>query len=249
MNYDFLTNRVSIRTFDSREIPSEMIDSIIERAMHAPTCGNMQLYSVIVTQEPERRKKLAELHFNQPASTGCNIILTVCADFNLFTRWCKLSAATPCYDNFHSFVMAFTDAVIFAQQIVTIAESEGIGTCYLGTVNYTAKEISQLLELPDRVVPVASIAMGFPSETPKQTDRLPVEAILHKETYRKDPDSKVKEFFAEKEALSENVSFIKENGKQSLAQVFTDVRYPKDINETVSKSFKSLIEEKGFEFL
>lgn len=249
MEKDYFANRVSIRAYENRDIPMEQLENIIEKAMRAPTCGNMQLYSVIVTREKDMKEKLAKLHFNQPAATGANVILTICADFNLFTRWCELSKAEPGYDNFHSFVMAFTDAVIFAQQIVTIAESEGLGTCYLGTVNYNAEEIAQLLELPKRVVPVASLSIGFPSENPAQTDRLPVRAILHNEKYRKDSDEEVKVFFAEKESLCENQKFVNENNKQTLAQVFTDVRYPKDVNEAVSKSFKSLIEDKGFRFI
>ena len=144
--------------------------------------------------------------------------------------------------------MAMTDAVIFSQQIVTIAETEGLGTCYLGTVNYTAADISRLLGLPEKVVPVAAIALGVPAENPAQTDRLPVEAIMHKESYRNDSDEQVKALFAHKENLPENRQFVKENNKKTLAQVFTDIRYTKEMNEQVSDSFKSLIEEKGFSF-
>ena len=77
-------------------------------------------------------------------------------------------------------MMALTDAVIYTQQIVTIAETEGLGTCYLGTVNYNAKQISELLELPDLVVPVASISLGYPANTDEeQPERLPLEAVRH----------------------------------------------------------------------
>lgn len=243
---DYFARRASVRKYAPDKIPSVQIKKIIETAMRAPTCGNMQLYSVIVTRDKEAKKQLAQLHFNQPAAVNADVILTVCADFNLFTRWCKLSNADPGYENFHSFIMAFTDAVIFAQQIVTIAEMEGLGTCYLGTVNYNASQISELLQLPDLVVPVAAISLGVPEEIPSQTDRLPVEAILHEEMYRKDSDNKVKEYFNNKENLEENKNFVKENDKNSLASVFTDIRYPKSTNEAVSKSFKSLIEEKKF---
>lgn len=246
MSNKYFTHRGSVRNFKNKEIPESLIDSIIEQASHAPTCGNMQLYSVVVTRDKEKKKKIEEYHFNQPASTTANVILTVCADFNLFTKWCEISEANPGYDNFHSFIMALTDAVIFAQQIVTIAEMEGLGTCYLGTVNYNAKEISEILKLPERVVPVAAIALGYPEKNPMQTDRLPLKAILHKETYRNDSEEEIREFFFEKENLEENVNFVKENNKNFLAQVFTDIRYPREMNEKVSASFLNLIKEKGF---
>lgn len=246
MEKDYFVNRVTVRNFERRHIAMEKLTDIIERAMRAPTCGNMQLYSVIVTKDDEMKSKLSAMHFNQPASTGCDVILTVCADFNRFTRWCELSNADPGYDNFHSFISALTDAVIFAQQIVTIAEMEGLGTCYLGTVNYNAADISALLELPDLVVPVASLAIGYPLGADPQVERLPVAAVMHLERYRKDSDSDFLTHFKEKEECEANKKFVLENGKQSLASVFTDIRYPKSMNEKVSKEFLQLLESKKF---
>lgn len=246
MKMDYFSERASVRSYEKRHIPESVLDNILERAMRAPTCGNMQLYSVIVTRDHKRLERLAKEHFNQPAATGADVILTVCADFNRFTEWCKASGAKPGYDNFHSFMMALTDAVIYTQQVVTIAEMEGLGTCYLGTVNYNAKQISELLELPDLVVPVASISLGYPDGTPSQCERLPLSAIKHDETYRKDSREEIVELFKSKDEYPENEKFVKENGKESLAQVFTDIRYPESVNTAVSDSFMTILKEKGF---
>lgn len=242
----YFSKRVTVRNYSDKEIPETMLEDILEKAMRAPTCGNMQLYSVIVTREPEMKEKLNALHFNQPAAKGSNVILTVCADFNRFSRWCELSDAKPGYSNFHSFIVALTDAVIFTQQIVTIAEMEGLGTCYLGTVNYTAKEISELLKLPELVVPVASISLGYPEVDEKQCERLPLKAVMHKETYRDDSDEEIIDLFKVKDEFPENKKFVEENGKETLAQVFTDIRYPQATNEAISESFMQLLKDKGF---
>lgn len=246
MTEDYFTGRRSVRNYEQKEVPTELVKNIVERAMRAPTCGNMQLYTVVVTKDKEMKSRLEPLHFNQPASTGCSVILTICADFNRFSRWCELSGAKPGYDNFHSFIVAMTDAVIIAQQIVTIAEMEGLGTCYLGTVNYNAAVISELLKLPGLVVPVASISFGYPMPGEEQCERLPVEAVLHEETYRNDSDEKIMNFFKAKDEFPANKEFVKENHKESLAQVFTDIRYPEDVNTSVSESFAKLLAEKGF---
>ncbi|MDE5997279.1 MAG: nitroreductase family protein [Muribaculaceae bacterium] len=247
MEKDYFTNRKSVRNYRRQHIPEELLDSILEKAMRAPTCGNMQLYSVIVTREPDKLERLAKEHFNQPASTGADIILTICADFNRFTEWCEASGAKPGYNNFHSFIMALTDAVIYTQQIVTIAEMEGLGTCYLGTVNYNAKQISELLELPDLVVPVASISLGYPANTDdEQCERLPLDAIKHNETYRHDSKEEIIRLFKTKDDFTPNKQFVEENNKDSLARVFTDIRYPESVNKTVSESFLTLLKEKGF---
>lgn len=246
MNENYFLRRKSCRHFKEVEIDDKALKSILEKASKAPTCGNMQLYSVIVTKEKERKKKLSEFHYNQPASTTAPVILTVCADFNRFTRWCSLNNANAGYDNFHSFITAMTDAVIFAQQIVTVAENEGLSTCYLGTVTYNAKEISELLKLPKLVVPVASIALGFCETEGEKTSRLPVEGILHDEFYRPYTDEEIKDVFSIHDENPDNDIFIKENGKENIAQVFAEVRYPKDLNEKISETFYNILVEKGF---
>lgn len=242
---DYFTSRATVRNYTGQKISDEMLDDILEKAMRAPTCGNMQLYSVIVTREEAAKKTLAAQHFNQPAATGADIILTVCADFSRFTRWCSLRGADPGYDNFHSFVVALTDAVIYAQQIVTVAEMEGLGSCYLGTVNYNAEEISRLLELPDLVVPVAAISLGYPAGETSQCERLPLRAVRHDETYRKDSDEEILSLFKGKEEFPENKKFEEENG-MNLAKIFTDIRYNRATNESVSESFAALLRKKGF---
>ena len=243
---DYFSNRRTIRNYQPKEVPMSEIRDIVEKAMRAPTCGNMQLYSVVVTRDKDMKSRLEPLHFNQPAATGCSAILTICADFNRFTRWCELSDAKPGYDNFHSFITALTDAVIFTQQIITIAEMRGFGTCWLGTVNYNAEAISQLLKLPELVVPVASISLGYPEEGEGQCERLPVEAVLHEETYHVDSDEEIMNLFKAKDDYAPNKEFVRVNHKQSLAQVFTDIRYPENMNIAVSESFMKLLKEKGF---
>lgn len=245
MNDIYFSNRKTIRKFKSEGIDLMDVNNILKKASKAPTCGNMQLYSIIVTRDEENKKKLAEYHYNQPASQA-PLILTVCADFNRFTRWCNINNAEPGYDNFHSFITAFTDAVIIAQQIVTIAEMEGYGTCYLGTVTYNAKEISQFLKLPELVVPVASLAIGFPDEDGETTDRIPLEGIMHLETYNNYTDNDIRNIFRIHDENPDNYKFVKENGKDNLAQVFSEIRYPKETNEKISVTFLDLLKEKGF---
>lgn len=230
---EYFSKRRSIRKFLNKEVDQKLLDSILLEASKAPTCGNMQLYSVIVTRGEEEKKALAAFHFNQPA-TNAPVLLTICADFNRFTRWCELRDADAGYDNFLSFTSAFADAMIYAQQVTTIAELNGLGTCYLGTVTYNAPEISALLELPELVMPVACLAIGWPDEEGVETERLPLRAFVHEEKYRKDSDEEILDLFKEKEEYEPNKGFVKENGKDNLAQVFAEIRYPRSMNEEFS---------------
>lgn len=233
IDMEYFTKRRSIRNFSNKEIDQNLLNSILLEACKAPTCGNMQLYSVIVTRGESEKKTLSSFHFNQPA-TNAPVLLTICADFNRFTRWCELRNADAGYDNFLSFTSAFADAMIYAQQITTIAELNGLGTCYLGTVIYNAPEIAALLELPELVVPVACLAIGWPEEEGVETERLPLQAIVHEERYRKDSDEEILKLFKEKEEYGPNRGFVEENNKENLARVFAEVRYPRAMNEEFS---------------
>lgn len=245
---NFWEKRATVRNFSTREVDSKLINKMLEQASHAPTTGNMQLYSVVVSRDSANLSLLAPAHFSQPAMTGAPVVLTFCADFNRFVKWCEVSDAKPGYDNFQSFMSAVIDTVIFAQQFVTIAERHGLGCCYLGTVTYNAPDIARVLQLPHRVVPIVSVSLGWPAAKPVTSDRLPSSAFIHNEHYKDPSADEVREMYAYKESLPESKKFVEENEKQSLAQVFTDIRYSKVQNEYFSKVFKDFIVKAGFSF-
>ena len=206
----------------------------------------MQLYSVIVSRTARERKALAPAHFNQPSVEGCQAVLTFCADFNRFNHWCRVSGAEPGYDNFQAFMWAVIDTTIFAQQFCTIAEMNGLGTCYLGTTTYNAPQIAELLRLPKGVVPVATLTVGYPEGETSVSDRIGVDAIMHSGHYHDYTDDDIRRIYAPKESMPESRRFVEENGKQSLAQVFTDVRYTRKDNEYFSQVYADFIRKQGF---
>lgn len=243
---EYFSTRRTVRRYSRRKVDDALLREMLEAASHAPTTGNMQLYSVVVTRSEDGKKALAPAHFNQPSVTGCDVVLTFCADYNRFVKWCEASGAEPGYDNFQSFTTAVLDTALFAQQFCTIAEMHGLGCCYLGTTTYNAPQIADALGLPDRVVPVTTLTVGYPEGEAPLSDRLPVEAIMHSERYADYTSESVKAFYAEKEARDDSRRFVEENGKQSLAQVFTDVRYTRQASEHFSQVYLDFIRERCF---
>lgn len=247
MNNTYLTRR-TIRKYAEREVDNTLLERILIAGTRASTTGNMQVYSIIVTQDQEMKRQLAPAHFNQPMVTEAPVVLTFCADFNRFNRWCRQREAEPGYDNFLSFMTAAIDALLAAQTVCNAAEEEGLGICYLGTVTYNADKIIEVLKLPRGVVPVASVTMGWPAMLPDQPDRLPLEAVVHQETYRDYTADMIDDLYRAKEAREDNLKFIAENKKQTLAQVFTDVRYKRSDNEFFSAKYLEVIRKQGFLF-
>lgn len=170
---DTLKNRRTIRKYSNRDISDELLNELLEISFRAPTTGNMQVYSVVITRDTDNKKKLAPAHFNQPTVTQAPVVLTFCADFNRFIKWCRYRNANPGYENFQSFVTAALDAVIVTQQFNTAAEAVGLGCCYLGTTTYNAPQIVEILNLPRYVIPITTLTVGYPEDIPEQTERLP----------------------------------------------------------------------------
>lgn len=241
-----MKERKSIRKYMSRKIDKDLLYELLEIACRASTTGNMQLYSIIITEDDEMKAKLAPAHFNQPMVKDSPVSLTFCADFRRFTKWCKDRNAEPGYNNYLSFMNAVIDAMLVAQTFCVAAEEKGLGICYLGTVLYNSKQIIDTLNLPELVFPITTITVGYPDENPAQVDRLPLEAIIHNETYKDYTSETINEFYTLKESLEENRKFIDENDKETLAQVFTDVRYKKDDNERISEDLLIQLKKQGF---
>ena len=195
----YFANRRTVRRYTGQEVAPELLTQLLEEATHAPNTGNMQLYSVIVTRSEEGNRALAPLHFNQPAATGCSVLLTFCIDINRFKLWCKEGNADAGFGNLQMLLAGAIDASLFAQQFNTLAEIHGLGCCYLGTTAYNAPEIAKVLELPDGVVPLVSLTVGYPKGEAPLSDRLPLEAIVHDEKYRQYTPEQIREIYAGQE--------------------------------------------------
>lgn len=236
----------TIRKYKDTIVEEELIQKILKAGCRASTTGNMQLYSIIITCEEAGKKALAPCHFNQPMVINAPLVLTFCADFNRFNKWCILSKAEPGYDNFLSFVTAAIDALLVAQNVTIAAESEGLGVCYLGTTTYLTAKIIDILKLPRGVVPITTLTIGWPDEQPEQVDRLQLDAVIHRETYHDYTDEQIVNAYREKDNRTDSRQFVAENRKGSLAQVFTDVRYKKDDNVAFSNMLLAVLKDQGF---
>jgi FMN reductase (NADPH) len=243
---DFLLNRKSIRKYTSETIDDNLLKEILAMGCRASNTGNMQLYSIVISREEGKKKELAPFHFNQKMITEAPVVLTFCADFNRFNKWCRLRNAEPGYDNFISFMTAAIDALLVAQTVCIAAESKGLGICYLGTTIYMAHKIIDVLKLPRGVVPVTTVTLGWPAENPEQIDRLPLSAIIHNEVYTDYNDRNIELFYKQKELRNDSKQFVIENNKETLAQVFTDVRYRKADNVYFSKILLQVLKDQGF---
>lgn len=241
-----LKNRRTVRKYLKKDITDEVLNELLEVACRASNTGNMQLYSMIVTRSDTQKQLLAPAHFNQPMITNAPVVITFCADVNRFVKWCAERNAEPGFDNFQTFMAAVIDSMLVAQTFCNAAEEMGLGICYLGTTTYNADKIIEALKIPRLVVPLTTVTVGYPDGMPDQVERLPLEAMIHNEMYADYTSDDINRLYESKEALADNKKFVLENNKETLAQVFTDVRYTKKNNEFFSEAFINVLKEQGF---
>lgn len=241
-----IKERRTIRKYTQQPIPDELLNRLLEEAARTQTMGNLQLYSVVVTRSTEMKKRLAPAHFNQPMVTEAPVVLTICADFNRTSTWAKCRKAEPGYENFLSFINAATDALLYTQTLCNLMDEEGLGYCYLGTTVYQPQQIIDTLQLPKLVMPVATLTVGWPDEEPALSDRLPLESFIHHETYNDYLAKDIDTYYNYKENLEENQNFVRINNKETLAQIFTDIRYTRKDNEAISEMLAKALVQQGF---
>ncbi len=244
--YQTIAKHRSIRKYKNDTIAENILNKIINAGVRASNTGNMQLYSIIITKDKELKNSLWEIHFKQNMVLEAPVVITFCADINRFNKWCKLRDAEPSYNNFLWFYNASIDAVLASQNVCIAAEAEGLGICYLGTTTYQAQKIIDLLKLPQGVVPVTTIVVGYPDEEPNLTDRIPDSGVIHNEVYNDYYDKDINEIFKEKESLPETQELLKQNQLPNLAQIFTKKRYVKNDNIFFSEEYLKVIKKQGF---
>jgi nitroreductase len=244
----------SIRAYRPDPLPEEDLETILHAATRASSSGNMQTYSIVVTRDAARRRALWRMHGEQDMILQAPLLLTFCADWNRMVTWCRARRASPAYGNFLSFLVAFADALIAAQNAALAAESLGYGICYMGTTLWATRELSDFLELPELVFPATTLVVGTPDEDPAPRARLPIESIVHDETYRGFDDARITETYRSREvegwnrymALADLREAILESGVENLAQVYTDIKYTAPDNARFSRDLLEVLARQGF---
>lgn len=243
MNYK---DHRSIRVFLPKGIDAQQLTEILTIGTRASNTGNFQSYCVVVTQEQSMKEKLAPLHFNQPMVTQAPVLLTFCVDYNRLEAWCTSKHADCGHLNLMGFYNATLDAMLFAQNVAVAAEEHELGYCFLGTVLYNLEGIIKTLALPRGVMPVLSMALGYPAENPPMRVRLPLEAIVHYEKYTTFTAEQLTELYHNVEANPFYQEQVTKAGRDNLAQLIMEQQYPRATYEKLSTELRRVLVEQGY---
>ena len=247
----------SIRQYRDEPLPAGLVDDVLTHALRgSSSSGNLNMVSVIKTQDAARKAHLYELHFRQPMVLQAPLVLTFCADSHRTRQWLAHRHARLGFGDFISWHVCAFDAIILAQTTALALESHGLGICYMGTTLHSMGAIAELLECPDHCLPVTSMVVGWPAEAVAQRDRLPSAAWIHEERYQSPDETSIERNFTEREQrgreryLSTDPEVAKrwaEHGITSLAQFYTSkLKYDPDQFAVDSAALRELLTARGF---
>jgi len=210
-NLDGFLNHRSVRKYADREIPESIIAGLVAAAQSAATSSNLQLWSVVSVQDPDRRDKMAELCGNQVHVRTCGWFLAFLADTHrIQTAAQAVGEKADGLDYTEFFTMAIVDAALAAERLVCAAEALGLGICYIGGLRNNPQGVKELLGFPEGVFGVFGLCIGWPEDesTAEIKPRLAQDAVWFKEQYEAHPsvaeyDERMKEFYVSQKMKAE----------------------------------------------
>ena len=181
---DLILSHRSIRQFTAEPISSQQLDAILAAAQSASTSSFLQVTSIIRVTGPEARKLLAQLAGNQPYVEQAAEFLVFCADYHRHSQ--IVPDAQTGYAE--QLLIGAIDGAIMGQNALLAEQSLGLGGVYIGGLRNHPAEVSELLGLPDRVIPLFGLCLGHPAQQPEQKPRLPRALVVHQECYQRELD-------------------------------------------------------------
>lgn len=171
------------RRYLERDIPEELLDTLLACAFSAPAKSDLQQASVVRVRDPSKRKAIAELIPTMPWIAKAPVFLVFLADHRRIRRVCELRGLPFENDNLDGFLNASVDAALVMQTFILAAESIGLGCCAISVLRNHIETVSDLLELPPSVYPLAGLCVGYPSQEGFVSMRLPRTLTVHTDRY------------------------------------------------------------------
>jgi len=232
----------SIRKFKPKKVPKKIINLVVEAGQRAPTACGMQTYSFIWISDSGLREEILSAIGRQACMEQAPAWIVICADlarqFDLFEVLGVKTKFGPLGKLIHSII----DATLTAQNMALAAEALGLGTVFIGSIWDSMKKVAQILKVPDDVLPILILCLGYPAEAPPKRPRWPKEAVLHENHYKM-PSKRLMEAYyrgANKELIEMNYFRKGVNSWAEHWQRKFDPKYVEEWEKTMQKDLREM---------
>jgi nitroreductase len=173
----------SHRAFTDKPVPSSWTETLLACALSAPSKSDLQQLSVIRVEDNSKRAAVAALVPTLDWLPSAPLLLIFCGDSRRIRRICALRGRPFANDHLDAMFNASVDAALVMMNFIRVARAAGLGCCPISMVRDQAAKLSEVLELPDGVFPVAGMAAGFPAGPVDLSPRLPLSLTVHTDRY------------------------------------------------------------------
>lgn len=173
----------SIRKFTAEPISNQVVDDIVTSGQWAPSSHHVQAYSIVVVKNQESKNKLAELTGNQSYVAECPVFFVICADFYRLKQASDKHGMPFEINEVENVLVGAVDAALVAQNMLLAARSYGLGGVMIGGIRNNPDQVAEQLELPELVIPIMGLCVGYPDQQPEQKPRFSKNAVVHEERY------------------------------------------------------------------
>lgn len=237
-----MKNHRSIRKYKNEMISDDVLDILIDVAQHAPNSINGQQSSIIVIKDKETKKKISEYAGGQPWIEECPVFFVFVMDFYKTKLACDKNGRTQTItDSVESIMVGCVDIGLGMQNVITAAESLGLGTVCIGGIRNNPSDMIKILNLPQYTYPVVGLCLGYPADNSLLKPRMAKEVYCHMEKYNKEILSSAIDSFDEIIAkyLAEGNREQKVNWSSTTSNAYQHVYFPKVYQTLKEQGFKN----------
>jgi len=171
------------RRYLDRDVDPALLRLLCACALSAPSKSDLQQADILIVSDPEKRRVLADLIPDQAWIRTAPAFLIFLANGRRLVEISKLREKPFPNDHLDLFFNAAVDSGIVLATFLRAADAVGLGCCPISAVRDHAERVSGLLELPQRVIPVAGMCVGWPAAINNVSPRLSLAATLHENRY------------------------------------------------------------------
>jgi nitroreductase len=181
-----LLARRTHRSYRAEPVARGLVDALLHLAFSASAKSDYQQASVVIVEDADKRRRIAELVPAMPWIGSAPVFLVFCADAERLERICAMRGRPHPNRNLEAFFNASVDAALAMQTFILAAEHAGLGCCPISVIRNHLTAVAEILGLPDRVIPVAGVCVGYPASAGHVSMRLPPEVTRHVDGYAAD---------------------------------------------------------------
>jgi len=184
----------SIRAYSTEPIAAELLETLIQAGQAAASSSFIQAYSVVRVTRPDVRKSIAAAAGGQAWIEKAAEFLVYCADLRRIDGACRRRGLGGLEGWSEHSLAAVVDVALMAQNVLLAAESVGLGGVFIGGIRNDPQVVADQLDLPELVMPVFGMCLGWPVADPEVKPRMPVDLVLHQDSYRDPGDERVEAY-------------------------------------------------------